>query len=271
MWTRPSTPGKISTMAPKSKTLFTFPKYNPPTSTSWVNRLTMAIASSTASMFGEAILTRPESSTSILTPVSSIIVRMFLPPGPITSRILSGLTSIVMIRGAWTEISFLGSAMTSFIFSRMWSLPSRAWERALSSISRDMPGTLMSIWSAVTPFSVPATLKSMSPRWSSSPKMSDRISIRSPSFIRPMAIPATAAFTGTPASIRERLPPHTVAIEDEPFDSKTSETTLMVYGKSSLPGRTGMIALSARAPWPTSLLLGALSMETSPTQNGGKL
>ncbi len=31
-------------------------------------------------------------------------------------------------------------------------------------ISRVMPATLISIWSEVMPFSVPATLKSMSPR-----------------------------------------------------------------------------------------------------------
>ena len=39
-----------------------------------------------------------------------------------------------------------------------------------------------------------------------------------------MATPATAAFTGTPASIRERLAPQTVAMEEEPFDSRMSET-----------------------------------------------
>ena len=43
---------------------------------------------------------------------------------------------------------------------------------ATCMISRVMPSILMSICSAVTPSAVPATLKSMSPRWSSSPRMS---------------------------------------------------------------------------------------------------
>ena len=42
-------------------------------------------------------------------------------------------------------------------------------------ISCVTPVILMSIWSAVTPSRVPATLKSMSPRWSSAPWMSVRI------------------------------------------------------------------------------------------------
>ena len=41
----------------------------------------------------------------------------------------------------------------------------------------------------------------------------------------PIAIPATGAATGTPASISERLVPHTEAIELEPFDSVISDTT----------------------------------------------
>jgi hypothetical protein len=39
-----------------------------------------------------------------------------------------------------------------------------------------------------------------------------------------MATPATGAFSGTPASIIDKEPPQTVAIEDEPFDSVISET-----------------------------------------------
>ena len=86
----------------------------------------------------------------------------------------------------------------------------------------------MSIWMEVMPFAVPHTLKSMSPRWSSSPRMSERMAIRSCSLINPIAMPATGAEMGTPASIRERVPPQTVAIEDDPFDSRMSLTTRMV-------------------------------------------
>ena len=95
-------------------------------------------------------------------------------------------------------------------------------------ISGVMPAILMSICSEVTPCSVPATLKSMSPRWSSSPRMSERTANRSPSLIRPMAMPATERGSGTPASISASEVPQTVAIEDEPLLSVTSETTRIV-------------------------------------------
>ncbi len=49
-------------------------------------------------------------------------------------------------------------------------------------------------------------------------------------------MPATGALIGTPASISEREPPHTVAIDDEPFDSSVSETTRIVYGNFSCSG-----------------------------------
>src|SRR2546422_6373107 len=55
--------------------------------------------------------------------------------------------------------------------------------------------------------------------------MSDSTAKRLPSLIRPIAIPATCALTGTPASISARLPPQTEAIDEEPLDSVISETT----------------------------------------------
>ena len=87
---------------------------------------------------------------------------------------------------------------------------------------------LMSICKDVMPSALPATLKSMSPRWSSSPRISERTANFSPSLIRPMAIPATDLGTGTPASINESDVPQTVAMEEEPLDSVISETTRMV-------------------------------------------
>ncbi len=42
-----------------------------------------------------------------------------------------------------------------------------------------------------------------------------------------MATPATGAANGTPASISDKAAPHTVAIDDDPFDSRMSETTRM--------------------------------------------
>ncbi len=41
-------------------------------------------------------------------------------------------------------------------------------------------------------------------------------------------MPAHARGSGTPASISDSDAPQTVAIEDEPFDSVTSDTTRMV-------------------------------------------
>ena len=82
----------------------------------------------------------------------------------------------------------------------------------------------MSSWIAVTMSRVPATLKSMSPSASSAPRMSVRVTYLPPSAIIPIAIPATGALIGTPASISESVEAHTLAIDVEPFDSSTSET-----------------------------------------------
>ena len=64
------------------------------------------------------------------------------------------------------------------------------------------PFTLMSIWQAVMPSAVPQTLKSISPRWSSSPKISDKIAYFPvfSSVINPMAIPETGFLIFTPQS-----------------------------------------------------------------------
>ena len=48
------------------------------------------------------------------------------------------------------------------------------------------------------------------------------------SVIRPMEIPATGAFNGTPASINDNVAPQTVAIEVEPLDSMISDVQRMV-------------------------------------------
>jgi len=58
--------------------------------------------------------------------------------------------------------------------------------------------------------------------------MSVRMAKLSPSFTRPIATPATGAETGTPASISASEPPQIVAIDEEPFDSRMSETTRIV-------------------------------------------
>ncbi|CSB27649.1 Uncharacterised protein [Vibrio cholerae] len=78
--------------------------------------------------------------------------------------------------------------------------------------------------------------------------MSDRTTKSFSSFTRPIAIPATEALIGTPASIRASDEPHTEAIEDEPLDSVISETTRTVYGNSSGDGITAAIPRFAKRP-----------------------
>src|SRR5215207_1281118 len=88
--------------------------------------------------------------------------------------------------------------------------------------------------------------------------------------IRPIAIPETGAEICTPPSISARVPAQTVAIEDDPLDSRMSETTRMAYGHWSLAGSTGLSARSARFPWPISLRLVARIGRASPVLYGGK-
>src|ERR671916_2439744 len=84
-------------------------------------------------------------------------------------------------------------------------------------------------------------------------------------------MPATGALIGTPASISDSDDPHTDAIEDEPLDSRMSDTTRIVYGKFSWDGIIGTIARSASAPWPMSRRFGPRMKPASPTENGGEV
>src|ERR671939_2228829 len=86
-----------------------------------------------------------------------------------------------------------------------------------------------------------------------------------------MAMPATGRAIGTPASISEGLEPHTDAIDDDPFDSRMSDTILIVYGNSSCVGISGTSARSASAPWPMSRRFGPRMKPASPTENGGEV
>ena len=119
-------PGRISTNAPKSVMRWTFPRYVLFSSGLAVSSSMMAIAFCAAVSSADATLTRPSSSTSIFTPVRSMMLRMVLPPGPITSRIFSTGIRIVTMRGACVEMDSRGVAIVTPIFSRMWSRPARA-------------------------------------------------------------------------------------------------------------------------------------------------
>ena len=176
-----------------------------------------------------ATQTRPSSSMSILTPVSSIILLIVFPPEPITSLILSGSIVNVIIFGAYLLNCFLGSLIASAILSRMNILPFLACSRAVLKMLSSMPLIFMSIWIAVIPFLVPATLKSMSPRKSSKPWMSVKTAtlFDSVSLISPIAIPATGAEIGTPASISAKVLPQTLAWLVLPLLLKISLTVLI--------------------------------------------
>src|SRR3546814_18025222 len=78
--------------------------------------------------------------------------------------------------------------------------------------------------------------------------MSDSTTKSSPSFTRPIAMPATGALIGTPASINASAEPQTDAIDEEPFDSVISETIRIVYGNSSIVGIPARTPRLARRP-----------------------
>ena len=108
--------------------------------------------------------TEPSSSMLISAPLSATILRMFFPPGPISAPIMSVGIFRVVRRGAYGDSSVRGVEIASAILPRMCMRPSRACSRALRMMSSEIPRILMSIWHAVIPSFVPATLKSMSPR-----------------------------------------------------------------------------------------------------------
>src|SRR6266542_2734247 len=88
--------------------------------------------------------------------------------------------------------------MAAWMTSRITMRASRAWVSAPISTSLGMPVSLVSSCSAVTNSRVPATLKSMSPKASSAPRMSVRVTNSPPSEIRPMAMPPTGAVADLP-------------------------------------------------------------------------
>src|SRR6476646_11983610 len=92
-----------------------------------------------------------------------------------------------------------------------------------------------------------------------------------PSLTRPIAMPATGAFSGMPASIIASDDPQTEAIDEEPFDSVISDTVRIVYGNDSIDGITASTPRLARRPWPISRRFGPIMRPASPTEYGGKL
>ena len=79
-------------------------------------------------------------------------------------------------------------------------------------------------------------------------------------------MPETGSLIGTPASISASVEPQTEPMDDEPFDSSVSETSLIVYGNSSAVGMTASSARCASAPWPMSRRFGEPMRPVSPTE-----
>src|SRR5215211_7915796 len=130
-------------------------------------------------------------------------------------------------RGASRLSCSRGRSMAAWMTSRTTMRASRAWVRAPIRTSEGMPVSLVSSCRAVTNSRVPATLKSMSPKASSAPRMSVRVTYSPPSEMRPMAMPPTGALMGTPASISDRVEAHTEAIEDRKSTRLNSSHTVI--------------------------------------------
>src|ERR1044071_9230637 len=91
------------------------------------------------------------------------------------------------------------------------------------------------------------------------------------SITSPTDTPATGCLIGTPASIRASVPPHTDAIELDPFDSRITDTRRIVYGNLVAGGMTAFSERSASMPWPISRRPGPRIGLHSPTEYEGKL
>ena len=129
----------------------------------------------------------------------------------------------------------------------------------------------MSICSAVTPFEDAGDLEVHVAEVVLVAEDVGSTTKRSPSFTRPIAMPATGALTGTPASISASEEPQTEAIDEEPFDSVISDTTRMVYGNDFHDGITAHAALGEAAVADLAAASGAPKRPVSPTEYGGKL
>ena len=180
MWSRPSRPGRMFTNAPNLVMFTTRPGYTWPTSA--VGGLRMSLIWRSASSI-EVLSTlpmvtvpiMPSSSTEMSAPVSAWMALMTLPFGPMTSPILSIGISKLTTFGAVSPTSARGSAMAFCMTSRIARRASLACCSAWARTSAGRPSILVSSCRAVTNSDVPATLKSMSPKASSVPRMSVRV------------------------------------------------------------------------------------------------
>src|SRR2546430_16436903 len=84
-------------------------------------------------------------------------------------------------------------------------------------------------------------------------------------------MPATGAFSGTPADSSDIVDAQTEPIDVDPLEPSASDTCRIAYGNSSRLGSTGISARSASAPCPISRRLGAPTRPVSPVEYSGRL
>ena len=131
-------------------------------------------------------------------------------------------------------------------------VPRRACSNACDITSIFKPSTFISICTPQIPSRVPVTLKSISPRWSSSPRISrqDRIFII---FCDQSHRNSTHVFwNGTPESINANEPAQTVAMDEEPFDSK--DITHNTYCVSEIRRLASFVSMNALQGFHVQLL-----------------
>ena len=150
--------------------------------------------------------------------------RITLPPGPIRSRILSTGICSVRICGACFDFSVRCSAQVR-VHRVQQEEPAAA--RLLQRLAHDLRGDAADLdvhlqRGDAGPGSRNLEIHIAVVIFRSGNIGQDRV--LSPSFTRPIATPATDALIGMPASISARLAPQTEAIDEEPFDSRMSET-----------------------------------------------
>ena len=268
----PSSPSSVLRIHPNGFTSTTVPVTTSPGSSTRFSRSTRSRAASIAALFGPKTPTTacapPGGGCVMLTfaPVVSSMSRMFLPCGPMSFP--SKPTSIVVFAnlGAVTgsSCSRFGAAIAVVMRRMISARATRDVSSASMSTSKGIPSGLQSSWIPVTPESVPAILKSMSPSTSSRPIRSAMIAWRvtspvasSSSMTSPTETAPTCSARGTPASISAIDPAHTAAIDELPFDSSVSAFTRATNGHASALGSIAANDFSARAPWPISRRLSA--------------
>ena len=171
--------------------------------------------------------TKPSSSMSILTSNSSSRPRIVSPPLPMSRPIWSGVDlDRQHLRGVLGELGArLGERLGHLAEDEQPGVLGLR-QRAAQDVAASTPVILMSICRAVMPSAVPATLKSMSPRWSSAPWMSVRTIVvvalldQAHRDARDRRLDRHAGVHQREASSRRPRPS-----TSEPFDSRISETS----------------------------------------------